>query len=262
MTVLMTFPGVRVRRVLDRSNAEVEEHAHDWPLISLYVIGGYRNVTDLGECAIGGPSMVFYRRGAAHRNMAGEAGFEQIEIEFDPVWLGPAALPSQEVLIRVAGSCGTLARALAMQCAAGVAESELRASLRRLLMLALIQPADLVRAWSERVTQSLRADPARRVADLAHEAGRSAAWIGPAYRKLTGEGLKEVAARFRVERAVQQLRETNHRLSAIALEAGFSDQSHMNRTFRHVLGRLPTAVRDDREFFRVTSARPGQSGGG
>jgi AraC family transcriptional regulator len=80
--------------------------------------------------------------------------------------------------------------------------------------------------------------------------GRSPAWIGPAYRSLIGEGLQEVAARGRVERAAQLLRESDEPLSTIALEAGFCDQSHMNRTFRRVLGRLPTAVREDRRLFR------------
>jgi transcriptional regulator GlxA family with amidase domain len=67
---------------------------------------------------------------------------------------------------------------------------------------------------------------------------------------LVGESLQELAARVRVERAARLLRESDEPLSAIAIEAGFCDQSHMNRTFRRVLGRLPTAVRGDRQFFR------------
>src|ERR1700728_4459285 len=112
MSVLLDFRGVRVRRVLDPSRAVVAEHARDWPMISLYVMGGYRNVTDCGEREIAGPSMVFYRPGAGHRNVAGETGFEQIEIEFDPAWLGASALPPQAVLTRVGGTCGALARSL------------------------------------------------------------------------------------------------------------------------------------------------------
>lgn len=247
------FGGARVRRVLDPSWAVVAEHAHDWPMISLYVIGGYRNVTNCGDREITGPSMVFYRPGAPHRNVAGEAGFEQIEIEFDHAWLGSAALPPEEVLVRVGGSCGTLARSLAVRCYAGLSEDELRSSLQQLLSLARLPAARPVRPWIERVTRRLRADPGRRIADLAREVGRSPAWIGPAYRGLSGEGLQEAAARFRVERAARLLRESDAPLSAIAVEASFSDQSHMNRTFRRVLGRLPTAVRRDRQFFRAAS---------
>jgi AraC family transcriptional regulator len=254
--LLFDLGGVRVRRVLDPSWAVVAEHAHDWPMISLYVIGGYRNVTDRGEREIAGPSMVFYRPGAAHRNVAGQSGFEQIEIEFDPSWLGSSALPPEEVLIRVGGTCGALARGLAIRCAAGLSETELRISLRHLLTLARLQSARPARAWVDSVTRRLRTDPGRRIADLAREVGTSPAWIGPAYRKVIGEGLQEAAARFRVEHAARLLRESDEPLSAIAVEASFSDQSHMNRTFRRVLGRLPTAVRKDRKFFRVGNGWP------
>jgi AraC family transcriptional regulator len=250
MSVLLDFSGVRVRRVLDPSRAVIAEHAHDWPMISLYVMGGYRNVTDRGEREIAGPSMVFYRPGTAHRNVAGETGFEQIEIEFDPAWLGPSALPPEEVLMRVGGTCGVFARSLAVRCAAGFPQAELRASIRRLLTIARFQVARPVGTWMDSVTNRLRADPGRRIAELAREVGRSPAWIGPAYRRLIGEGLQEVAARFRVERAARLLRESDGSLCAIAVEVGFCDQSHMNRTFRRVLGRLPTAVRQDRQFFR------------
>lgn len=86
--------------------------------------------------------------------------------------------------------------------------------------------------------------------DLAREVGRHPSWIGTAYRKATGEGPMQTAARFRVERAALSLRETNHSCAYIAHEAGFFDQSHMNRTFRRLLGRVPSEVRDDRSAFR------------
>jgi AraC family transcriptional regulator len=166
MSVLLDYSGVRVRRVLDPSGAVVAEHAHDWPMVSLYVMGGYRNLTDRGEREIAGPSMVFYRRGAAHRNVAGETGFEQIEIEFDAAWLGPTALPPEEVLVRVGGICGALARSVAVQCDAGLSEAELRASIQRLLTMAHFQPARPVSTWIDSVTARLRADPDRRIAEL------------------------------------------------------------------------------------------------
>jgi AraC family transcriptional regulator len=220
-------------------------------MISLYVMGGYRNITASGERAIAGPSMVFYRPGAAHCNVAGKSGFEQIEIEFDPSWLGTATLPPEEVLIREGGSCGALARSVAIQCSAGIPEAELRNSIQHLINIARFEPTRPASTWFDTVTNGLRADPSRRIADLAREVRRSPAWIGPAYRSRAGEGLQEVASRFRVERATQLLRESDETLCAIAIEAGFSDQSHMTRTFRRVLGRLPTAVRKDRQFFRA-----------
>jgi AraC-like DNA-binding protein len=85
---------------------------------------------------------------------------------------------------------------------------------------------------------------------LAREVKRHPAWPGTAYRRATGERLQETAARFRLDQAVRLLRESDETGACIAAEAGFYDQIHMNRTFRRLLGRLPSAVRNDRLYFR------------
>src|SRR6202000_1380385 len=96
-----------------------------------------------------------------------------------------------------------------------------------------------VPAWIGKVDAALRADPSRPIGDLAGEIGVSPAWTGPAYRRSTGQSIKETAARLRVERAARLLRESDGALADIAADAGFCDQSHMNRLFRRVLGRSP-----------------------
>ncbi|MGH8291174.1 MAG: hypothetical protein ACREV7_19585 [Steroidobacteraceae bacterium] len=101
--MLHEFSGALVRRVIDRSGARVPEHAHDWPLLSLFVMGSYSNRTEMGEQFIAGPSAVLYATGAAHCNTAGPGGFEQIEIEFDPAWLRSACLPAGPVVRWVGG---------------------------------------------------------------------------------------------------------------------------------------------------------------
>jgi transcriptional regulator GlxA family with amidase domain len=100
------------------------------------------------------------------------------------------------------------------------------------------------------MSRRLREDTTLKISDLAIEVRRHPSWVGSAYRHATGEGLQETAARLRVECATRLLRETGQSFSSIALAAGFCDQSHMNRTFRHVLGRSPTAVREERRDFR------------
>lgn len=257
MSVLHKFSGASVRRVIDPSLAVVAEHAHSWPMISLYVMGAYRNATERGEQEIAGPSMVFYGPNISHRNLVGKLGFEQIEIEFDPAWLGASALPKEGLVLRAGGTCGALARKIAGVCGTRLSEAELLVSLKRLLSLAQQAPAlGAAASWTNDLTARLRADPCRRLGELAREVGRSPAWIGPAYRRSIGEGLQEAAARFRVERAAQLLRESERSLSAVAAEAGFCDQSHMNRVFRRMLGRTPMTVRAEREDFRHGIASP------
>jgi hypothetical protein len=59
--MLRSFSGASVKRVIDRSQAQVPEHAHDWPVLSLFVIGSYLNETELGERFISSPSAVYYQ---------------------------------------------------------------------------------------------------------------------------------------------------------------------------------------------------------
>ena len=252
--MLRSFSGASVRRVTDRSHACVPEHAHDWPVLSLFVIGSYLNETEIGQKFIAGPSAVFYRAGAAHRNTIAAVGFEQVEIEFDPVWLGRSLLPAVPVALWIGGRVGREARVLARACEAETSGERLRAALQHFLEGASQQPQREPAKWIGTITRRLTEDTTLRIGDLAREASRHPSWVGSAYRHATGEGLQETTARFRVERAARLLRETREPCAAIALEAGFCDQSHMNRTFRRVLGRSPAAVRDDRRQFRQTPA--------
>jgi AraC family transcriptional regulator len=248
--VLRSFSGACIRRVIDRSHARVPEHAHDWPVLSLFVLGSYVNETEIGERFIAGPSAVFYRSGAGHRNTTAAVGFEQIEIEFDPCWLGHRVHPSLPVMLWVGGCVGRQARDLAHACEVEASEKLLREALQRFLEGAIRQPEREPASWIGTMTRRLSEDTTLRISELALEARRHPSWVGGAYRQATGEGLQETAARFRVERATRLLRESDQPFSAIALEVGFCDQSHMNRTFRRVLGRSPTAVRQDRRNFR------------
>jgi len=249
--MLHGFSGATIRRTLDRSGAEVPEHAHDWPLLSLFVIGAYSNQTELGEEFISGPSAVFYAAGAAHRNTAGPDGFEQIEIEFDPAWLGDTTLLPDGPVLRLVGGCGgAAARSLAQVCTQGATEERIRAALRHFLEAVRFASPAARPAWLGDIARRVKEDPARRVTELARETGLHPSWLGTAYRKATGEGLLDAAARFRVEHATRLLRETDSAFSDIAAETGFCDQSHMIRTFRRILGRLPSAVREDRGHFR------------
>jgi AraC-like DNA-binding protein len=253
--LLKSFSGASIRRVIDRANARVPEHAHDWPVVSLFVIGAYTNHTELGEVAISSPSAILYRAGAAHRNDVAHAGFEQIEIEFDPAWLRGANSPRVPVQRWIGGRSGALARQLAQQCGRELSEEQLRAALHRLIECGAGDRPRAMPSWLGLIDRRLRVDPAASVAGLATEVGRHPSWLGATYRLTTGEGIQDTAARLRVERAARLLRETDVSLAWVASDAGFCDQSHMNRTFRRILGRTPAAVRRERYDLRQAAAR-------
>lgn len=243
--------GARARRVIDPSRAMVPEHAHDWPVLSLFVLGAYRNLCAEGVLEICCPSAVLYAPGAAHANEAAENGFEQVEIEFDPVWLGPeAVLPGAPAPRWIGGAVGARARDLARTWNRCEDEAQLQRATRNFLSLACAASPRPRPPWLERVQAALRADPAVTAQRLAADLDMHAGWVGEAYLAATGEGVRETATRLRVETAARLLRETDQPGAEIAIEAEFCDQSHMIRAFRRTLGRRPSEVREDRVSFR------------
>ena len=248
--MLSKFSGATIRRTIDRSHAQVPEHAHGWPMLSLFVIGAYENRTEIGDKFLAAPSAVLYLAGVAHRNTVGAEGFEQIEIEFDPDWLGRTLLPSAPVSHWTSGRIAAETRSLVAMCGTEIADEQLRLRLRQFVEGAAREVRYDPPRWVGFVAQRLRTEPRLSVTELAAEIGRHPSWLGSTYHRVYGERLQETVARIRVERAARLLRETDRPFVQVALEAGFCDQSHMNRIFRRLLGRSPSAVRQDRKHLR------------
>lgn len=254
--LLQQFTGAFVSRIIDRSHSQVPEHAHDWPVLSLFVLGAYRNRTEIGERYICAPSAVLYRAGACHANTVSPDGFEQIQIEFDPAWLRFRGLPEVPAVHLTGGRTGPATRTLIQLCLClGMTDEErLATALHQFLSLTLAQLPVSPPPWIDQVACRLREDTALRVQSLAKELDRHPSWLGTAYRQAVGEGILETAARVRVGRAARLLRETDLGYCEIAIAAGFCDQSHMNRSLRRILHRLPSTVRGERLEFRNSPA--------
>jgi AraC-like DNA-binding protein len=208
-------------------------------------MGSYRNRTEVGDAWLKRPSAILYRANAQHENLVGELGFEQLEIEFDPDWLGDFPLPDVPASRWTGGWIASLSRTLALDCARRPDERTLRSALTGFLREAVLDPEPSEPAWLKEVEMDLRTSLPMNIQRLATRVGRHPFWLGQAYRRATGESLNQARSRVRVERASKLLRETNQDAASIAYDAGFCDQSHMIRTFGRVLGRKPSDVRAD-----------------
>jgi AraC family transcriptional regulator len=241
------FAGVVATRIMHPPRQRIAAHGHDHPVLALYRAGAYRETGEEGALLLDGPSVVFHPAGAAHADEVGEAGLETLSLAFDPSWLdgeARAALPRRS-LWRAGGVAACAGRTLA-RCWLSPAATEAtlrRATARFALLLFARDAAPPARpAWLDHIDAAL-AHEVRSARALAAELSRHPAWIARAYRAWRGEGLRETLRRRRVERATTLLRASAQPLAAIAVECGFSDQSHMNRCFSAVLARTPLDVR-------------------
>jgi AraC family transcriptional regulator len=82
---------------------------------------------------------------------------------------------------------------------------------------------------------------------LAALAGMSVSHFGAQFKKSTGLAVHEYVIQRRVERAKRLLQESPLPVSQIALDVGFSHQSHLARWMRRLLGVTPGDIRRSRE---------------
>jgi len=231
--------GAALSRIMHPPGQRIEPHRHDWPVLAIYRLGGYREEIDGAANAFDGPSVVFHPAGADHADEVGAVGLETVSMSFDPTWLDAEAralLPDRS-WSRAGGAAALAGRKLAAAWLQPRAtDAQLRAATSCFFRGVLVAPLPRRPDWIGDVEASFEAGEAA-APDL------HPAWLARAYRAWRGEGLAETACRRRVEQAVQMLRTRADTLAGIAADAGFCDQSHMNRCFNAVLGRTPLEVR-------------------
>ena len=82
-----------------------------------------------------------------------------------------------------------------------------------------------------------------RVADVAKRCGMSYSYFAKRFRELYGMSCKEYIERQRIYKAEEFLMFTSHDLSYISQETGFSDCSHLIKSFRRYRGMTPRQFR-------------------
>jgi AraC family transcriptional regulator len=82
-----------------------------------------------------------------------------------------------------------------------------------------------------------------KIRDIAGMVGLSGSYFFQAFRSTVGVTPHTYIVQRRVERAQRMILLTDRKLSEIALECGLSDQSHLTRLFRSVVGMSPGAWR-------------------
>ncbi len=78
---------------------------------------------------------------------------------------------------------------------------------------------------------------------IAATAGVHPAHVCRSYRRFRRRTISDALLRLRIQQVCRLLVESKQSLTAIALDCGFTDQSHMTRVFKRLTGRSPGAQR-------------------
>ncbi len=252
----------------------------------LYILRGCAEITcDGTSYTVSEGELIILQPSSVHSISSGDGGFPLLAgVKFDPVKFPNtnSYAPSVSNILRYARNKDmpvhfTAEEAAALRCREifgdCIAETEsylygrdimLRAQVYRLIF-------GIVRIWIskgldidscpitpdglygiENITEYIdaRLDEGIRVADVAARCHMSYSGFALKFREQYGMSCKEYIERMRLFKAEEYLLFTDHDLSYISQQTGFSDQSHFIRSFKKYRGVTPKQFRNDKKRSR------------
>ena len=233
------------------AGARVPEHAHDMPLMCLVLRGTIRECCERRARSIEAGSVFFHPDAAAHSHEFRHAT-RLFNIQLGNEWLDGL----QPFLVARSGAPRTLGGRAPWMAAhvyhafiSGDTSRELDIEHMTLELLGsgVDETASTAVApeWIRRMRDSLadRCLERVRMTDIASEFGVHPMHLSRAFHKHCGVTITSFIRERRLEYARRELCDSNRELSAIALEAGFSDQGHFSRIFKRQTGMTPGGYR-------------------
>jgi len=235
--------GMRVTQSWHRASTTIARHAHREATLTILLDGSFHeHYVSRRELICEAPSAHVRPPGAVHLDQLGNLGAHLLVIEleqprlealhrFSSLFADIRKLESVAVLemirrIRRELAINDQATGLALE---GLAMEMIAAAGRSLIRNVRAPPRwiaqihDLLR---DRFRESLRLD------ELAQVAQVHPVHLARAFRAAYGTSPGEFIRRLRIEWAARQVAETGRPLAEIALDAGYSDQSHFSRVFK------------------------------
>ncbi len=218
----------------------LRHHRHDVPFVTIVLDGAYVEVRDAvpEPCAAG--SIVVHDAHEEHAD-----GFSQptrcLNVEFAPDGavpqaFGNLALYGAPLRAAVDGLVGAFY----------TGTNDLESAVRRLQTVILdrcAEKSDDHPPWLRTVMSAFPWAQPLPLRDAASFAGVHETHFSREFRRYVGITASDYRARARLRLASQLLLTTTTSLAAVALQSGFSDQSHLTRAFTGTLGMAPAGYR-------------------
>jgi AraC family transcriptional regulator len=242
-TLLADFPAA----------LHLPRHAHEHATMAVVLSGRFRKqlATGIQEACPG--SLISEPPGERHSNWFGPRGARVVLLQ--PLQPQDDEVPSHTLFARPRAAVDPWAAALGRRIAEELTSpDDLSAIALHGLTLELLVRAARGRSppsggrpppWLARIEELLRVHFVHppSMEHLAHEAGVHPVHVARVFRRHHGCTAASHVRRLRVAWAQEQLLRPGASLAAVALAAGFSDQSQFSRAFRQVVGVSPARWR-------------------
>ena len=253
--VALEAGGLVMTRACFAPGLRLEPHEHATASVAVVLRGGWDGELDRHFSTLQrGDTVLVTPAGARHWNAFFPAETEVVVVELEPERnrLAPEyrSLLSEPVTLHQRG-LGGLASRLAAELRAPDAHSSLLSEGLALELLGTVaRAADGERGsarpgWLDRAEECLRAGLCRgwTLETLSREVEVEPTRLVRAFRRYLDTTPADYLRQLRVDEARRLLLDTERPVADIALETGFTDQSHLTRVFRRSLGETPAAFR-------------------
>jgi AraC family transcriptional regulator len=246
--------GFTVTEGMHEGGAELPWHHHDTPTICFVLQGTFTEAWHGGSIECTSSTLKVTPAGERHRDEFSRGDVRGLLIETDDA-LVAAVRPHSAVLDERLSFHGGLVSSIAWRVYAEMLSRDAAAPLAMEgLLLELVASASRLRdqngtsgrpRWLEEARERIHADLGARpsLTGLAESVGVHPVTLARAFRRTYGCTVGEYVRALRIERATRQLSNTDLSLAKIALDAGFSDQSHFSNLFRQHTGLSPFRFR-------------------
>lgn len=244
----MQLGDITVTETIHPPGLRLRPHDHCNANVNVVLGGQFVESVERTPFQCGRGSLIFKPEGARHSNEYSVAGAHCIAIEIPERLLTRfAGEPFQTTSLRAVDLATTIIREMAGHDGCG-SDLIVEGLVYELLGTALRDegdagaPALWLRQAEDFIDQSLSS--ALSLGGLAARVGRHPSHLARAFRRVHGVSVGQYVRQRRITVAMRLLRGSDMTIAEIALQTGFSDQSHLTNTFRRLIGTTPRLYRD------------------
>src|SRR5262245_18550751 len=228
-------------------------HVHSRPYFCLIRGGTYTEGYDRKTRRCDPGMLVFHPAGESHSETFDESQVASFNVEIGPEWirrLGEFGTPLDQPVEFESGEVVTLAFRMAEELNSNDAEARLSIEALTWEILAACggtsagvgsSPPQWLKDARDVFDSGL--DESVSLRSVAREVGIHPVYFAAAFRRFHGCSPGQYLRRKRFERARHLISNPALPLAQVAIDAGFSDQSHLNRVFRRFTGMSPGQYR-------------------
>ncbi len=230
----------------------ITEHYHENHYLSLLINGKYQEQHKSEDALLESGSVIFRPSGYNHANNFGKAGGACFNIEFKENWQQninlKLSLPAKHIVYKT-GSLPAIYKLLYAFNNSFVASSEADIYFELVLdwLCWVNQPVPVKpkSGWIEKVMLIIQNEPENHhtIQALADRVCTHPIYLARAFKQKTGLTIGEYQLKFKLEKAVALLFNTNLPVSEIAFLAGFFDAAHFIHSFKFIYQTTPQTFR-------------------